>query len=1152
MKLTRLRLVGFKSFVEPTDFVIEPGLTGVVGPNGCGKSNLVEALRWVMGESSYKSLRASGMDDVIFSGSGNRPARNMAEVALLVDNKDRTAPAAFNDHDLLDVSRRIERESGSTYRVNSKEVRARDVQLLFADASTGARSPAMVRQGQIGEIIAAKPQARRRILEDAAGIAGLHSRRHEAELRLQAAEDNLKRLEDVLQQIDGQVDSLKRQARQASRYRSLAADIRQAEAMLYLIGWREARQAVAEAERKLEQDRSAVAARTGEQAGAAREQALAAHALPGLRDREVAAAAALQRLVVARDGLDAEEKRARDRAEELERRSFELARDLGRERNLVEDAAHALERLEHEREGLADETENAAEREAEARERLATLEDVLFDSEAALAAAQSALSDRNARRAAAERALKEAEERLARLVRDAEGVARDLAALEAGLGPDGELVRLTAEMEQVSLAFEEAEERARQAREDHAAAREAAERLRGPVREADRKAQKLETEAQTLRKLLAGDAAHGHARVIDQVTAAKGFETALGAALGDDLDASTDAAAPMKWLALGAGEEDPALPFGLESLAQHVQAPAALARRLRQIGVVDRADGQRLQAALRPGQRLVSREGDLWRWDGFSTAAEAPTPAARRLAERNRLDDLRREAEAAREAAEHLRIEGETAEAALRRAAQEEEGAFDTVQMMRRGLDAVRERLAQAERRRGEIEARRAAMAASHERLAGECDEAAARRETLARQLAAFPEASELEAALERAKATAQRDRQAANDARLLVQNSQREAEVRTRRLQAIAQEMGAWEQRRHRSAGQIGEIERRQAENEAELTALREAPDLFLQKRRAILAEIAEAETVRRAAADDLAQAERVQQEADKAAAEALARLSAAREEGARSEARLDAARARLDSVVHAIAERLEMEPAGLAEAAGLAAGKEPPDQEGVERRLEALRQDRERLGAVNLRAEEELEAIEAQRGTLATERDELTEAIRKLRGAIANLNKEGRERLLAAFTQVQGHFERLFTSLFGGGTAQLELIESEDPLEAGLEIVARPPGKKPQTMTLLSGGEQALTAIALIFAVFLTNPAPICVLDEVDAPLDDSNVERYCDLLRDMADSTETRFLVITHNPITMARMDRLFGVTMAERGVSQLVSVDLGQAERFLEAS
>ena len=256
---------------------------------------------------------------------------------------------------------------------------------------------------------------------------------------------------------------------------------------------------------------------------------------------------------------------------------------------------------------------------------------------------------------------------------------------------------------------------------------------------------------------------------------------------------------------------------------------------------------------------------------------------------------------------------------------------------------------------------------------------------------------------------------------------------------------------------------------------------------------------------------------------------------------------------MVRSIEERLETTPDGLPEIAGLQPNAPRcPTSTAIERRLEALRQDRERLGAVNLRAEEELTGFETQRDGLVAERDDLTEAIKRLRAAIGSLNREGRERLLAAFDVVQGHFERLFTSLFGGGTAQLELVESDDPLEAGLEIVARPPGKKPQIMTLLSGGEQALTAIALIFAVFLTNPSPICVLDEVDAPLDDANVERYCDLLREMAKTTETRFIVITHNPITMARMDRLFGVTMAERGVSQLVSVDLETAERFLEAS
>ena len=266
MIFERLRLAGFKSFCDQTDFKIEAGLTGVVGPNGCGKSNLVEALRWVMGENSYKSMRASGMDDVIFAGSGNRPARNIAEVGLVLDNSDRRAPAAFNDAETIEVTRRIERESGSTYRVNGREVRARDVQLLFADSSTGARSPALVRQGQIGEIIAAKPQARRLILEEAAGVSGLHSRRHEAELRLKGAEDNLLRLEDVLKQIDAQIDALRRQARQAQRYKGLAADIRRHEALALHISWREAETHFAEAQRRLEADVREVAERTRVQA----------------------------------------------------------------------------------------------------------------------------------------------------------------------------------------------------------------------------------------------------------------------------------------------------------------------------------------------------------------------------------------------------------------------------------------------------------------------------------------------------------------------------------------------------------------------------------------------------------------------------------------------------------------------------------------------------------------------------------------------------------------------------------------------------------------------------------------------------------------------------------------------------------------------
>ena len=394
MKFQRLRLLGFKSFCEATDFLIEPGLTGVVGPNGCGKSNLVEALRWVMGENSYKNMRASGMDDVIFSGGGSRPARNLAEVGLVLDNSSRTAPAAFNDSETIEVTRRIEREQGSVYRVNGREVRARDVQLLFADASTGARSPALVRQGQIGEIISAKPQARRRILEDAAGVAGLHSRRHEAELRLTAASENLTRLEDVLKQVDSQADSLRRQARQAGRYRQIAAQIRQNEALAALINYRAASGQLEQAERKLEQDAELVAGRTLEQARTAREQAIAAHELPPLREKEAEAGAALHRLIVARDALDGEEKRAGERIHELTRHIEQFSRDLERERALIEDAAEVTQRLEEERGELLGADAEAQEREREARETVQRIEAALRATEAELGERAGAVSPR--------------------------------------------------------------------------------------------------------------------------------------------------------------------------------------------------------------------------------------------------------------------------------------------------------------------------------------------------------------------------------------------------------------------------------------------------------------------------------------------------------------------------------------------------------------------------------------------------------------------------------------------------------------------------------------------------------------------------------------------------------------------------------------
>jgi chromosome segregation protein len=586
-------------------------------------------------------------------------------------------------------------------------------------------------------------------------------------------------------------------------------------------------------------------------------------------------------------------------------------------------------------------------------------------------------------------------------------------------------------------------------------------------------------------------------------------------------------------------------------LTDFVTAPAALRRRLAQIGLVARADGPGLRGALLPGQRLVSREGDLWRWDGFTAAAEAPSPAARRLAEKNRLAEVEAEAVVARAEAERLKQQLEAVQAGIREAAAAEGAALDTARSARINLDRQRQALAAAEKRAADVEARRSVLIEACNRVTTSEAEATARAKEATAAAAKLGAAAKLESALHSLRASVAERRGAAAEARGGLNNLQRDAELRLKRRAAIAADCSAWSERAARADAARDDMATRLAAAKAERQALAEAPDTFAQRRRALTAEIETGEARRKEAADALAQGEATLAAADREARQALDAMAAAREARAGSQARLDAARNKLGEVVRAIDETQATDPSGLYAQAGVAPGASLPSQPEVEERLSRSRAERERLGAVNLRAEEELAEVEEKHAGLTAEHEDLSEAIRRLRQAIGNLNREGRERLLAAFDTVNGHFQRLFTTLFGGGTAELTLVDADDPLEAGLEILARPPGKKPQVMTLLSGGEQALTAIALIFAVFLTNPSPICVLDEVDAPLDDANVERYCDLLVDMVRNSETRFVVITHNPITMARMDRLFGVTMAERGVSQLVSVDLATAERFQEA-
>ncbi|MBO6538812.1 MAG: chromosome segregation protein SMC [Rhizobiaceae bacterium] len=1152
MKFNRLRLLGFKSFVDPSEFVIERGLTGIVGPNGCGKSNLVEALRWVMGENSYKNMRASGMDDVIFSGSATRPARNTAEVTLFLDNADRRAPSAFNDADEVQVSRRIEREAGSVYRINGKEARAKDVQLLFADQSTGARSPSMVGQGRIGELIQAKPQARRALLEEAAGISGLHSRRHEAELRLRAAEQNLERLDDVVGELQSQIESLKRQARQAARFKNLSADIRKAEAALLHLKWSQARDSEAEAQSALSAATAAVGEKASAQMEAAKQQAIGANKLPELREAEAAAAAALQRLKIALGQIDQEAERVRARQAELEKRVTQLDADMAREKQLLADNASVLGRLQAEEQGLRAANDGAAEEERRAQAAYEDAQSKLAASEAALGELTAERAEVSARRTQLQRALQEGTERRDRHERQLKQLEDETAEIGKRIAELADPAVKKEAVDAAETSLTAAEATALDAESLVAQRREAEAALRPALQEARAALQSAETEAQTLSRIINAVSGGLFPAVLERISVDKGFEAALGAALGEDLDAPLDRTAPAHWGAAIQTGDDPKLPQGVKSLGDLVRAPAELARRLAQIGVVEAEEGARLQAQLKPGQRLVSKDGALWRWDGFVASADAPTAAAQRLAQKNRLAELDAEV---REATLNLRAaEAAQAEAeqAVKEAVEAEKAARETLRTTQRALEEARAELVRAERASGELASRRAALEESRQRLVESRDESVAAVRDAEAALAAAPELADLQGRLDAVSAEVAQDRAALAETRAAHQGLARDAEMRQQRLAAIATERASWTSRTENADRQIASLSERRAEAASEREKLADTPDEIDARRRALLSQLSQAEELRTSAASRLQGAENRQAEFDRAAVAAVEALSGSREQRVRAEEKLAAAEERRKEAEHRIREALNVGPHEALRHAGLAEGEALPDLSELERRLDRLRVERERLGAVNLRAEAEQQELTERYETIVSEREDVIEAIRKLRQAIQSLNREGRERLLIAFTEVNAQFQRLFTHLFGGGTAELQLIESEDPLEAGLEILARPPGKRPQTMTLLSGGEQALTAMALIFAVFLTNPAPICVLDEVDAPLDDHNVERFCNLMDEMASSTDTRFVIITHNPITMARMNRLFGVTMAEQGVSQLVSVDLQTAEQLREAS
>jgi len=1144
MQIKRLKLSGFKSFVDATELRIEPGLTGIVGPNGCGKSNLLEAIRWVMGESSAKSMRGGGMEDVIFAGTTSRPQREFAEVSLLAEQEQgELFPAMEAGADgELEVMRRIERGAGSAYRANGRDVRAKDVALVFADAATGAHSPALVSQGKIAAVIAARPQERRAMLEEAAGIAGLHVRRKDAEQKLRAAEANLARLDEILADMNVRAQALRRQAKAAERYTRLSEQIRIAEGRALFARWREAA-ASAEAARA-----EARAAEESVRQAQEAQMAAAAHSTAAVSILAEARAAAQSARDAANEAghklaaLRTEHSAVTQRIADLGSQAARLDEDKAREDALAHDAAEAIERLTGEAAALKARIAEADAARPGLSDRITAAENAMRDAELSLAKAMATQAAEQAERRVAEAAVAAARARDDRATRDLERLRGEVSALP-DLAPlqqkqnEAEIAARTAHDDRA-----QAEAAISNAESSRAAAAEARSAAEAAHAAAKAELAALDSEAAALRRATenkqAGD------RALNHIRAAPGYERALAAALGDDLEAPLGEG-KRRWAGAAPHANDPPLPGNCAALADHVTAPPALARRLAQVAVAEADTGQPLAV----GQRLVTLDGIMRRWDGY-VAEEGGAAVADRLIRLNRLQAIAEQRPAAEarvtEEAGALARAIATGEAASSQLATSRAALSDADQRLRAALRAVDEAGGMIERltgRRAELERRVAEAAQDHAAAAMALEDAGT-------ALSAVPDGQatrDLVTALS----------QTVDTARIGVGHLQAERTLADRavaadreRLSATSAEAKGWTSRAGEAAKRIAAMATRAEDIAQEQAAIGDRPATLA----AAIEALADSSAMLATAAQDALVAERdaeaALREAEAATASTAEAVAHAREARAGAAARAEAADERRVEASRLSGERFECPPPVLPERLGFdSADIRIAQTEQAD--MERMTAERERMGPVNLVAAQELAELEAHQETSRAESEELTQAINRLRGSIGSLNREGRQRLLAAFEAVDGHFRRLFTTLFDGGQAHLELIESDDPLEAGLEIMAQPPGKKLAALTLLSGGEQALTAVALIFGLFLTNPAPICVLDEVDAPLDDANVERFCDLLDRMVQDTRTRYLIVTHNAVTMARMHRLFGVTMVERGVSRLVSVDLGGAERLLAA-
>ncbi len=1138
MKITGFRINGFKSFADPAEFLIAPGMTGIVGPNGCGKSNVIESFRWSMGETSAKSMRADGMDDVIFSGTDIRAPKGYCEVVTVIDNAERTAPVEFNDADILEVSRRLDRGDGSSYKVNGKAVKAKDVRVLYKDAGLGSSSSALVSQGKVAAIISAKPLDRKQVLEEAAGVTGIASRRHEADLRLRATEQNLEQAESLEKGLGEQQASLRRQARQAKFRQEVDDLIRAAEATAFLVRWRAAEGKIVATRKEHEElevvIKDLMTSHIRLQVELEATKSKTAPIIKARTDAEMNHALATAKL----ESLKKEFESTKRQLSALEKTIARTASDLQKSRQEIGDSAEEYENLKDELALALDDKEYDAVLLEEANIALLEIQEVFEQISNQLNEKSSLIAGVRVEWQAANKAVDDVVRRLdaarIKVASNREKIDELKSQLEAMPGVLDVINGLQQDAAAARAGLDQAEERLRQASiafNDEQAKKNSQETMLSV----------LESELKAIQASLSTSGS-----LIADVTVRPGYEVAFAAAMGSDVEASIGDVSGKTWLGSGLFGSAPAHTV---TILDFVAVPDELRAALSVVGVLENIDLlDQAVSQLKQGQSVVTLDGLRYRWDGFrSPADDIQAENLRRLTRRNQLIDL---VSAARK---HIEIQAAAlhkADADLQGAKAEEADLRRSLEMLHKQIELERQRAAEQEQQRMTLQSRLVShsellLEAENDVRALEVD-----HETLTAERQTLPVLDALERELKTIRERHQASQRNFDDKRLQVEKVKRDADVRIARIQAIEQKIMDFDKRIIVARQYVAELEERGREHEQEQDEIKAALERYPEDE-AIASEALEeyAELLVKTATDARACEEEIERVSSRVRQEEE-KLSHHREDRARIVAEMKAAQEAASELMREIDERLGVSPDRLELIAGLEGGTALPSPDVCEGRLQSLLRRRDSIGVVNPLAEEQLKEVEEKLGKANAAREELRQTVRRLRDQIAEFDRERRERLLEAFSAIDGHFRELFTRVFGGGRAFLKLSGSEDALEAGLEIYVSPPGKNLQTMSLLSGGEQAMTALALIFAAFLIRPAPVCVLDEVDAALDDANIDRLCTLVEELA-GEQTRFLVITHRALTMSRCDRLYGVTMAEKGVSKLTTLDMSEAEAYVQA-